>query len=148
MMFNIFVILGVIHLLLMLRTDMKYMRVDSRHNWFMMGVVSFMFLSNYPGFFIMIGLFLISFFLGFALKKYSGFGDVEMGTWAIVGFGTLNLVWTPIYVFWIAVIRLIYHIPMKRTGTKKLPGTPVFFASFILTAACGYFLDLLVYGVL
>ncbi len=142
MPFRIFVFLGFIHLLMMLRTDMKRMKVDSRHNWFMMGVISFVFLSNYPGLLIVVGLTVIALTFGIVLKKYTGFGDVEMGTWAIIGFGVLNLSYTVIYLIWFVVLKTLYMIPMRRAKVTRLPGTPLFLGTFIITAACAYFLEL------
>lgn len=146
MIFKVFVFLGLIHLLFMLRSDMKNMKIDSRHNRFMTGAAVFMYLTNFPGILFTIMIFVIIFFIGYGLRRYHGMGDVEMASWAIIGFGTLNVVWIPIYVFCLMLLHTIYMMPMRRKGIKKLPGTPIFLGAFILTAAIGFYMDVMAFG--
>jgi hypothetical protein len=83
-----------------------------------------------------------------ALKKFSGTGDVEMASWAIVGFAALNFFWSIIWLGWFLVIYAIYAVSMRLAKVEKLPGTPMFLAAFILTAVSGWFLDMVVFGVI
>lgn len=154
MIFNAFVFLGTLHLILMLRTDYKRLKIDSRHNRFMSGVAVFMMLTNYPGLPVTVGIILITFIIAYGLKRYTGIGDVEMASWALLGFGTLNIVWIPIYIIYLSLFTSMYVISMKKAPSvlmdgekvkKRLPATPLFLGAFILTAATGYYLDLLIF---
>lgn len=144
MIYNAFVFLGVLHLIFMLRSDLKRMVIDSRHNRFMSGAVAFMFITNYPGLELMIALLIIAFVYGFGLKKYAGIADVEMVSWGIIGFGVINPFLTLMFIMWIAVIMAPYMAAMKLTKTEKLPGTPLFLGSFVITAAIGYLIGVAV----
>lgn len=146
MMFRIFLVLGIINLILMMRTDIKTMKIDSRYNRFMLGAATLMFLSNYPGIAVMVGIFIMTITFAFMVKAGSAIGDAEMGSWAVLGFGTLNIVWAFIYMVYFLILKAIYMIPMKRMNIERLPGTPIFLASFILTAVTGYFLDVAAFG--
>lgn len=140
MIYDAFILLGVIHLLLMLRTDLKKMIVDARHNRFMSGAVAFMFLTNYPGFIMMFALLIITLVMALVFKKYSGMGDIEMLSWAIIGFGVIDPFLTLFYLIWLLLLRAAYMIPMRVHKVKKLPGAPIFLGAFIVTAAAGYLL--------
>lgn len=146
MIFNVFILLGLFHLFLMLRSDMKKMAIDSRHNRFMTGVAVFMYLTNYPGIYLMLSVLFIVIMIFLINRNHMGQGDSEMLTWNLLGFGTMNIVWMLLYVFWYVLLKVIYIIPMKMTKVRKLPGTPIFLGAFILTAVFGYVMDMLVFG--
>jgi hypothetical protein len=120
------------------------MVIDSRHNRFMSGAVAFMFITNYPGILMMIALLVVGVVFGIGLKKYAGFGDVEMVSWGIIGFGVINPFLTLMFVMWATIFMAPYLAAMKATKTEKLPGTPLFFASFVITAAIGYLIGVAV----
>jgi hypothetical protein len=148
MIFSAFVILGIIHLFFMMRHDLKHLTVDSRHNRFMTGVATFMFITNYPGIWVMIGIFVLIAVFGYEMKRHSGDGDIEMHSWAMLGFGTLNVVWMFIYIIWVIILRLVYLLMLRNLNIEKLPGTPLYMGAFVLTAVFGYIMDLLVYGMI
>lgn len=152
MVYNAFIFLGLIHLFLMLRQDMKKMTIDSRHNRFMTGVAVLMYITNFPGLIIGIAILcLTALFVMFVRKPEKlgmGSADIEMVSWALLGFGTLNLVWAVLYLTWVTILRVMYGVAMRRAGAPKLPATPIFLGAFIATAAMGYFMDLLVYGLI
>jgi hypothetical protein len=118
---------------------MKTMKVSKLHNRFMSGVAVTIFILNYPGILISLGIIAMTIFIAFGLKRYFGMGDVEMAGWSMVGFGAINVVLPLFYIIFLTVFATVNVLVMKKAGVKKLPGTPIFIGAFVLTAGLAFF---------
>lgn len=135
MTFSVFVVLGIINLVFMLKEDMKRMRIDQRKNRFMLGVAVFMFITQTPSIWVMLMATAITIVTGYIFKRYTGMGDVEMMAWAMLGFATMSLLWIPAYLLVIFSIWGLYIVVMRKRGLKRLPGTPIFLSAFVFISA-------------
>jgi hypothetical protein len=132
---------GCIYLIVLTYQDLKNnMLVDSRHNYFMMGVTFSMIAIYSRGFWYLVGLIALTVIMSIVLPRFKSLGraDVQTLTWIFYGFGIINEYILFYFVLVLIGLTLLYYVLKRglsritRHNPSKVPYYPVLLCAFIL----------------
>ena len=125
---------GLFNLFLMLRTDLKELHIDDRHNWYMTGIVgSIVALIGRDIRFVFL-LVILAVVLRHLTKNLYAEGDRNILAWSFVGIGLLGTSYLYIYLVSLIIIT-IAQAALKRLYSLEgeVAGLPIFFSAFMYT---------------
>jgi len=148
-MFDFFFVYGIINLIILTIQDIKKndlkkprMRVDSRLNYIMMGVVFAILAMIRPPIYFIFLIFIIILLLTIFASKFLAKGDIEAVTWIMMGTLILNYLLLIYFLIVFIILLVIYSFIKKYTGnnnsTKRIPGMPFILISFIIISLLNF----------
>lgn len=141
MIADYFFVFGCIDLLILTALDLKKGKIESRYNWFMMGITASVIAVHqsdlkYVALIISISI-LLNIFLGRSIKK-TGFmakGDTESLSWIILGLGLFGSSYIIIFLmFFLAFSVFVFLYKKAIKMNYKTPGLPLIFGCFLITS--------------
>jgi len=140
---SFFFFVGIFHLSFMAYTDIKKMKIDSRHNYFMFGMVAALYVIVTPSLFYLGSLFLVTLIIVLSSSKLLASGDLNALAWIILGCGLISLPKLFIFfyfyygilaIYLIVKQLLLYNIPVHVKQGIRTPGLPVLWGAFLLAS--------------
>lgn len=149
LMFDFFFVYGIINLIILTAQDIKKnnlkkprMRVDSRLNYIMMGVVFAILAMIRPPIYFIFLIFIIILLLTIFASKFLAKGDIEAVTWILMGTLILNSLLLIYFLIAFIILLVIYSFIKKyagdNTSTKRIPGMPFILISFIIISLLNF----------
>lgn len=137
-----FFYLGFFQLSIMTFTDIRSMRIDSRLNYFMYGVVASLIWFNTPPLLYVLLMIFIGVVVSLSTIRILGVGDVQAVGWIVLGVSMISP--ARLFMFFLffslvfSVYLLVKHwfvlgIPKELKYKIKSPGMPVLWGAFVLT---------------
>jgi len=136
--------LGIIQLLIASYKDMRTMKVDDRHNYFMTGVSVALLTHFTRGIWYILALVLLNVLLMLLIHRFKAFGDGDLKAlgWIFLGLGIISPYKLGWFVVFFSVVTIFYNLLKVKVFKVKHP-TPFFPVILIVFAFNVWFMGLL-----